>query len=56
MATFAAGVVGVHLVMALLEKKRLENWEEKGEVCTHLDPSTSYDVFAAYQSGICCAS
>ena len=23
--------------MALLEKKRLENWEEKGEVCTHLD-------------------
>ena len=30
--TFAAGVVAVHLVMALLEKKRIENWQEKGEV------------------------
>ena len=30
--TFAAGVVTVHLVMALLEKKRIENWQEKGEV------------------------
>lgn len=31
-ATFAAGVVATHVVFALLEKKRLENWEEKGEV------------------------
>ena len=30
--TFAAGVVFLHLVMALLEKKRIENWQEKGEV------------------------
>lgn len=29
--TFAAGVVAVHLVMALLENKRIENWQEKGE-------------------------
>ena len=32
--SFAAGVVAVHLVMALLEKKRIENWQEKGEVRT----------------------
>ncbi|KAK9835059.1 hypothetical protein WJX81_007798 [Elliptochloris bilobata] len=29
--TFATGVVFVHVVMALLEKKRIENWQEKGE-------------------------
>ena len=30
-AQFAVGVTAVHLVFALLEKKRLENWKEKGE-------------------------
>ncbi len=27
-----AGVVTTHVIFALLEKKRLENWAEKGEV------------------------
>ena len=29
---YAAAVVTVHLVFALLEKQRLENFEERGEV------------------------
>ncbi|KAK9918540.1 hypothetical protein WJX75_004847 [Coccomyxa subellipsoidea] len=29
--TYAAGVVTTHVIFALLEKKRLENWQEKGE-------------------------
>ncbi len=29
---YAAAVVAVHLAFALLEKQRLENFEEKGEV------------------------
>ena len=31
---YAAAVVTVHVVFALLEKQRLENFEEKGEVST----------------------
>lgn len=31
---YAAAVVTVHLAFALLEKQRLENFEERGEVCT----------------------
>jgi hypothetical protein len=30
--TYAAGVVITHFTFAALEKKRLENWQEKGEV------------------------
>ncbi|EIE21803.1 chlorophyll a/b-binding protein [Coccomyxa subellipsoidea C-169] len=29
--TYVAGVVTTHVIFALLEKKRLENWQEKGE-------------------------
>lgn len=45
----------MHLVMALLEKKRLENWEEKGEVCTHPDFSTNYENCILYHAGSCCS-
>ena len=31
---YAAAVVAIHVVFALLEKQRLENFEEKGEVST----------------------
>ncbi len=30
--TYVTGVVATHVTFALLEKKRLENWQEKGEV------------------------
>lgn len=30
---FAGGVVSFHTAFALLEKRRIENYEEKGEVC-----------------------
>lgn len=33
-AQYAAAVVTVHLAFALLEKQRLENFEERGEVTT----------------------
>lgn len=32
MSTYVAGVVTTHVIFALLEKKRLENWADKGEV------------------------
>lgn len=46
---YAAAVVTVHLAFALLEKQRLENFEERGEVhivklifeCAHVAPSPS---------------
>ena len=36
--TYVAGVVTTHVIFALLEKKRLENWQEKGEVSQSRTP------------------
>lgn len=35
--TYVTGVVATHVTFALLEKKRLENWQEKGEVISRIE-------------------
>lgn len=43
--TYVTGVVVTHFAMAALEKKRLENWQEKGEVCISLTTCTGLQIY-----------
>jgi hypothetical protein len=52
-ATYVVGVVGAHLIMALLEKKRLENWQEKGEVPDLALTSPSWHTPALRAARLC---